>query len=139
MRIDIMALCDYAQYNNGKMTIVGTLNQINGLSLPARCDMYFVARLSFAPDEDLTEDVVLNIQHEENGKKLVDNYVLLSKDKFVPYDKGKRGVLNLMLNLNGFMFPDAGSYVFTLAVGDIVGKTYLDCNLIEVPKESATE
>ncbi len=134
-----MALCDYAQYNNGKMTIVGTLNQINGLSLPARCDMYFVARLSFDPDEVLAEDVVLNIQHEENGKKLVDNYVLLPKDKFAPYDNGKRGVLNLMLNLNGFMFPDAGSYEFTLAVGNIVGHTYLDCNLVEATHVSATE
>lgn len=136
MKIDIMTLCDYAQYNNGKLIIVGTLNQINGTSLPARCDMYFVARLSFEPDEVLSDDVVLSIHHEGNGKKLVDNHVLLPKENFTPYDKGRRGVMNLMLNLNGFIFPDAGTYVFSLNVGRVVGQTYLDCVLVKSPEQS---
>lgn len=130
MKIDIMTLCDYAQYNNGKLTIIGTLNQINGMSLPARCDMYFVARLSFEANEQLGDNVVLNIVHEGTGKKLVDSHVLLAKSDFKPYDNGRRGVLNLMLNLNGLFFPEAGSYIFTLSVGEVVAQTYLECTLL---------
>ena len=137
MKIDIMTLCDYAQYNNGKLTIVGTLNQINGLILPARCDMYFVARLSFEANEILTDDVVLNIMHEGNGKKLVDNHVLLPKTNFKPNENGRRGVLNLMLNLNGFMFPYAGTYLFSLSVGDVSAQTYLDCILVQSQEHPA--
>ena len=131
MKIDIMTLCDYAQYSNGKLTIVGTLNQINGTNLPARCDMYFVARLSFEPNEQLSNDVVLNIEHEGDHKKLVENHILLAKKDFKPYENGRRGVLNLMLNLSAFVFPDAGSYMFSLSVGDVSAQTFLECTLIK--------
>lgn len=134
MKIDIICLCDYAQYNNGKMTIVGTLNLINGYSLPARCDMYFVSRLSFEPDEILNDDVILSVQHEKSGNQLVNNHILLHKSDFKPYDNGRRGVLNMMLNLNGFIFPEEGTYLFTITVGDISAQTYLDCVLHEQPK-----
>lgn len=129
MKIDIICLCDYAQYNNGKMTIVGTLNQINGFALPARCDMYFVSRLSFEPNENLKDNVILSVQHEKSGKMLVDNHILLPKADFKPYENGKRGVLNMMLNLNGFIFPKEGTYVFKIKVGDVEAQTYLDCVL----------
>ena len=134
MKIDIICLCDYAQYNGGKMTIVGTLNQINGFSLPARCDMYFVSRLSFEPNEVLNEDVILSVYQEDSGDKLVDKHVLLSKADFKPYDKDKRGVLNMMLNLSGFIFPKEGTYVFSITVGEISAQTYLDCVLHQSPQ-----
>lgn len=139
MKIDIITLCDYAQYNNGKLTIVGTLNQINGVSLPARCDMYFVARITFDPDEQLNNDVVLNIVHEGDKKKLVNNHVLVARKGFKPYDNGRRGMLNLVLNLSAFVFPDFGSYVFSLSVGDISAQTYLECNLIKQEEKKKNE
>lgn len=136
MKIDIICLCDFAQYNEGKMTIVGTLNQINGYVLPARSDMYFVSRLSFEPDEELPGDVILSVMHETSGKMLVDNHVLLPKADFKPYEQGKRGVLNMMLNLNGFVFPYEGTYVFRIKVGDVEAQTYLDCVLHQLPQNS---
>lgn len=52
MRIDVFTICDFAQDNNNKLTIVGTYNRILSRVFPLTYNQITVAlRLSFFPGE----------------------------------------------------------------------------------------
>lgn len=52
MRIDVFSICDFAQDNNNKLTIVGTYNRILSRVFPLTYNQIMVAlRLSFFPSE----------------------------------------------------------------------------------------
>lgn len=52
MTVEILTLADYAQETNGKLTIVGTFNELRVADLPAFGQAYLVMRFRIKADED---------------------------------------------------------------------------------------
>ena len=52
MTVEILTLADFAQETNGKLTIVGTFNELRVAGLPAFGQAYLVMRCRIKADED---------------------------------------------------------------------------------------
>ena len=115
MTVDIFALCDFAQDNNGKLTIVGVYNSILVKKTPFTRSMYLVARLYFDRNEvGKSHKIKISIIDEKNQSPLIKPI-----ENELPLEDGKEGVFcNLIFELGNFAFPSDGIYNFKLSVDD---------------------
>ena len=116
MEVEIFTLSDFAQDNGGRLTIVGTFDQISSRTFPATHPSYHLScRLRFGNKE----------AGEHNFRlKLID----AAGADVVPPMEGNINVnvapgqeyagLNLVVNLNQLKFEKAGRYSFELYIND---------------------
>lgn len=118
MKIQIFTLCDYAQSNAGKLTIVGTFNQIFADKFPYvyTPSIFVVAKVSskepcqgkftfsaYRPDGTL-------LLNPFTGGFRIDN----------PEDEVKERAFDFCLSLNNQLFPVPGAYSFKFVARDQV-------------------
>lgn len=131
MKIQIFTLCDYAQSNAGKLTIVGIFNQIFADSFPYRYtpSFYVVAKVSskepyqgkfsftvFRPDGSLLLNPFTRDFHIDN-----------------PENDQKERAFDFCLSLNNQLFVEPGAYTFKFVAGDQVATQEL--YLIQRPQQ----
>ena len=116
MEVEIFTLSDFAQDNGGRLTIVGTFDQISSRTFPAtHPSCHLSCRLRFGSKE----------AGEHNFRlKLID----AAGADVVPPMEGNINVnvapgqeyagLNLVVNLNQLKFEKAGRYSFELYIND---------------------
>ena len=116
MEIEIFTLCDFAQDNNGKLTVVGTFDNINSKQFPVTQPNFCVAcRLRFAEKEAGTHDMRLRFI-DGNGNELLQP---IQGQMNIPAAKnGQYSTVNLVFNLNNIKFEKAGRYSFELYIDD---------------------
>jgi len=112
MEIEIFTLCDFAQDNNSKLTIVGTFDSIYAKQFPVIHPSCAVAcRLRFAVKEAGDHDLKLRMI-DSNGKECI---TPIQGNINIPVPaNGQMATLNLVFNFNQLQFITAGRYSFEL-------------------------
>ena len=115
MEVEIFTVCDFAQDNNGKLTIVGTFDRITATAFPCvHAQLSVALRLRFANSEAgvhtlkvrLTDNANINVIEPLQGEINVN-----------PSTLGYSAV-NLVINFQGAKFEKEGRYSFELHVDD---------------------
>lgn len=116
MEIEIFTLCDFAQDNSGKLTIVGTFDGIHSKQFPVVHSNFSVAcRLRFSEKETGQHDMRLRFI-DAGGKEL---FQPITGQMNIPLPiNGQYTTINLVFNLNQVKFEKAGRYSFELYIDD---------------------
>jgi len=116
MEIEIFTLCDFAQDNNGKLTVVGTFDGINSKQLPVVQPGFSVAcRLRFSEKETGEHGMRLRFI-DGNGKELLQS---IEGQMNIPAPaNGQYTTINLVFNLSQIKFEKPGRYSFELYIDD---------------------
>ncbi len=114
MEIEIFTLCDFAQDNNSKLTIVGTFDSIHAKQFPVSHPVCAVAsRLRFAAKEAgdyLLKLRLINIDGKEIIQPIEGNITVGSAPN------GQFSTINFVVNFNQLQFEKPGRYSFELYI-----------------------
>lgn len=116
MEIEIFTLCDFAQDNNSKLTVVGTFDSIHSKQFPFVQAMFSVAcRLRFSEKEVGAHDMRLRLI-DGAGKELIKP---IAGQVNIPQPRnGQYSAVNLVFNFNQMKFDKDGRYSFELYIDD---------------------
>lgn len=114
MEIEIFTLCDFAQDNNSKLTIVGTFDSINAKQFPVQHPACAVAcRLRFAAKEAGEHDFKLRMI-DSTGKESIQP---IQGNINIPSVPNRQVVsINLVVNFNQLQFAEPGRDSFELYI-----------------------
>lgn len=116
MEIEIFTLCDFAQDNNSKLTVVGTFDSIHTKQFPFVQASFSVAcRLRFSEKEVGQHDMQLRFIDGE-GKELIKP--IEGKMNIMQPKNGQYSAVNLVFNFNQVKFDKPGRYSFELYIDD---------------------
>ena len=116
MEIEIFTLCDFAQDNNSKLTIVGTFDSINVKQFPVTHPACTLAcRLRFAAKESGSHDFKLRLI-DVKGKETIQP--IEGNINIGAPPNGQFTSINIVVNFNQLQFPEAGRYSFELYIDD---------------------
>ena len=116
MEIEIFTLCDFAQDNSGKLTVVGTFDGINSKQFPIVHTNFFVAcRLRFSEKEVGQHEMRLRFI-DSTGKELLQP--IGGELNIAKPTNGQYSTINLVFNLSQIKFEKAGRYSFELYIDD---------------------
>jgi hypothetical protein len=129
METEIFTLCDFAQDAGGKLTIVGTFDQIGTRTFPVihpSCSL--ACRLRFAEKEAGQHNFKVRLV-DSNNKEIIPS-IEGTINVSIPQAAGYAAI-NIVGNLNQVRFEKAGRYSFELYVdGNWV--TGLPVNLVQL-------
>jgi len=111
-----LLVADYANLTgDGKLNVMGIFNIINAPSFPAKhSEMYLISKLYASPAEyGQTRKLTIKLLNEDGTQEVVN----FSHDFVVPTGSGgKRVETNHIVRLTDIIFPNAGSYQFSVLV-----------------------
>lgn len=114
METEIFTICDFAQDNQSKLTIVGTFDSIGAPQYPfTHSSVYLACRLRFSVKETGDHNFVIRLS-DSSGNNLVpqvEGNIHVNKP-----DNGLFAAANIVLHFNQLQFPAAGRYSFILHV-----------------------
>jgi hypothetical protein len=114
MEIEIFTLCDFAQDNNSKLTIVGTFDSIHAKQFPVQHPFCTIAcRLRFAAKEAGDHDFKLRMTDTE-AKEMIQ--AIEGNINIAPPPNGQIVTINLVVNFNQLQFAKPGRYSFELFI-----------------------
>jgi len=114
MEIEIFTLCDFAQDNNSKLTIVGTFDSINSKQFPTQHPACTIAcRLRFSAKEAEAHDFKLRLI-DSDGKETIPP--VEGNINIAPPPNDRHITINLVVNFNQLQFPKPGRYSFELYI-----------------------
>ena len=116
METEIFTLCDFAQDNNSKLTVVGTFDAIHSRQFPFVQPSFSVAcRLRFSEKEVGTHDIRLRLIDGAGAEfvKSIEGQMNIAKPL-----NGQYSAVNLVFNFNQLKFDKAGRYSFELYIDD---------------------
>ena len=114
MEIEIFTLCDFAQDNNSKLTVVGTFDSINSKQFPYVHASFSVAcRLRFSEKEIGVQDMQLRFSNAKGEEiiKPIDAQMTIQ-----PPRNGHYSAANIVFNFGQVKFDTAGRYSFELYI-----------------------
>lgn len=115
MEVEIFTVCDFAQDNNGKLTIVGTFDRISATTFPCVHSQLSVAlRLRFANSEAGAYTLKVRLTNSQNVNVIEP---LQGELNVSPASLGYSAV-NLVINFQGAKFEKEGRYSFELHIND---------------------
>lgn len=116
MEIEIFTLCDFAQDNNSKLTVVGTFDSIQSKQFPFAYGNFSVAcRMRFSEKESGVHDLRLRFINKEGEEIIKPIEVQLN---IQPPRNGQYSAINAVFNFNQLNFQKAGRYSFELYIDD---------------------
>lgn len=119
METEIFTVCDFAQDNNGKLTIVGTFDRITPPSFPYVHPTFSVAgRLRFAQKEAGSYQFQLKVNDPEGAAAVppIEGNIQVHKNPETEYT-----AINFAVQLNQVRFEKPGKYTLELLLdGDWV-------------------
>ena len=116
MEIEIFTLCDFAQDNNNKLTVVGTFDSINSKQFPFVQQSFSVAcRLRFSEKETGPHDMRLRFTNGAGEEliKPIEGQMNIAQPR-----NGQYSAVNLVFNFNQVKFELTGRYSFELYIDD---------------------
>ena len=114
MEIEIFTLCDFAQDNSGKLTVVGTFDGIYSKQFPfVQANFSVACRLRFSEKEAGAHDMRLRFTDGDKQEfiKPIEGQINISKPQ-----NGQYSAVNLVFNFNQVKFEKAGRYSFELYI-----------------------
>jgi hypothetical protein len=116
MEIEIFTLCDFAQDNNSKLTIVGTFDSIQSKQFPLQHPICSVAcRMRFGIKEVGSHDFKLRLI-DTAGKEIIKP--IEGNINIGTPPNGQFASINIVVNFNQLQFEKAGRYSFELYIDD---------------------
>src|ERR1043165_7870509 len=116
MEIEIFTICDFAQDNNSKLTVVGTFDAIYSKQFPFVQQFFCVAcRLRFSEKEVGEHDMRLRFI-DGSGKEIIQS--VQGKMTIPAPNNGQYSAINLVFNFNQMKIDKAGRYSFELYIDD---------------------
>ena len=116
MEIEIFTLCDFAQDNNSKLTVVGTFDSIHSKQFPfVQANFSVACRLRFSEKETGGHDMRLRFT-DGNGQEVIkpiEGQMNIAKPQ-----NGQYSAVNLVFNFTQIKFEKAGRYSFELFIDD---------------------
>jgi len=134
MLLDLLLIADYVNTTaDGKLNVMGIFTNIHSPEFPtAHPEMFLVAKLSADPSEYGTRKKLAIRLLDKDGKPIAS---LLEREIEIPSGKGDKVVaIRQILRLTGLVFPQPGTYQFSLLV-DNEQKGSQTVKLIQTPKE----
>ncbi|WP_286437944.1 hypothetical protein [Bacteroides acidifaciens] len=119
MKTIIFTLCDYAQNVSGKITIVGTFNQICSDTFPFvyKANISFVAKL-------VSEKEILGTIECRIVDPFGNDITPIVKTSIEPAPKdSKTSTLDIVVNWNNLQFNIPGKYTVILSINDYFKET----------------
>ena len=116
MEIEIFTLCDFAQDNNSKLTVVGTFDSIHSKQFPFTQQSFSVAcRLRFSEKETGGHDMRLRFTDGDRKEviKPIAGQINIAKPQ-----NGQYSAVNLVFNFNQVKFEKPGRYSFEIFIDD---------------------
>ena len=116
MEIEIFTLCDFAQDNSGKLTVVGTFDGIHSKQFPfVQANFSVACRLRFSEKETGEHHMRLRLI-DMDGKELIQP---IQGNMNIPKPQnGQYSAINLVFNFAQMKFEKAGRYSFELYIDD---------------------
>lgn len=116
METEIFTLCDFAQDNQSKLTIVGTFDTIHSASFPsAHASCSIACRLRFSHKE--TGEHKFSIQlTDETGRQIIEPVQGVITVR--PPVNGQFSAANIVISFNQLKFGKPGRYSFSLFIND---------------------
>lgn len=112
MKPEVVALCEYASENNGRLTIVDTFDVIVAMKFPWRAYFYAVSKINIMECPIEYKSITMTIV---NSKK-DDQPIFEAKS---PFSKEKNlDKLNIVAGFKGLIFESSGDYIFRIALDD---------------------
>ena len=116
MEIEIFTLCDFAQDNHSKLTIVGTFDSINARQFPAAHPSCSIAsRLRFAAKEAGSHHFRLRLI-DAAGKEIIQP--VQGDINIGSPPNGQFASINIVINFNQLQFEKPGRYSFELYIDE---------------------
>ena len=116
MEIEIFTLCDFAQDNNSKLTVVGTFDSIHSKLFPFVQQSFSVAcRLRFSEKETGSHDMRLRFTDSKGNEliKPIEGQMNIAQPR-----NGQYSAVNLVFNFNQVKFEKPDRYSFELYIDD---------------------
>jgi hypothetical protein len=114
MEIEIFTLCDFAQDNHSKLTIVGTFDSIQSKQFPWIHPACTVAcRLRFAAKESGSHDFRLRLINSESKEVIQPAEGVIN---IPPAQNGQLSSINIVVQFNQLKFENPGRYSFELYI-----------------------
>lgn len=114
METEIFTLCDFAQDNQSKLTIVGTFDSIQAPQFPVTHPGCAIAcRLRFGVKETGDHDFKIQLT-DGTGKDMIQPVTGVITVR--PPVNGQFAAANIVLNFNQLQFEQPGRYSFSLMV-----------------------
>lgn len=111
MKLTLFTISEGAYNKAGSLTIVNTFDNVAVSSFPAKVPIAFAIKLAITAEDAGDRKITIVIRHVEKDRELSR---IESKLK-VPDANGNYA---FAANINGFAFPEAGSYSFSLFFDD---------------------
>ena len=118
MNIDILALCDFAQDNDGKLTIVGTFDHyvVRKAPLP-KSNLFMVARVKMNSEESkLQQEFSAEVTEMSTGKMILGQPI---NSKIEPHPSDEFLFSNFIFEFSDLQFPAEGNYQFSFKIGNV--------------------
>lgn len=116
MELEIFTLCDFAQDNNSKLTIVGTFDSINARQFPvAHPSCSIACRMRFSVKETGSHHFKIRLV-DATGKETiqpVQGDITIGNPP-----NGQFASINVVINFNQLQFEKPGRYSFELYIND---------------------
>jgi hypothetical protein len=114
MEIEIFTLCDFAQDNNSKLTIVGTFDSIHSKQFPVQHPSCSVAcRLRFSAKEAGEHEIRIRMIDRDARETI---QPIEGKINIGTPPNGQFATVNFIVNFNQLKFEKAGRYSFELYI-----------------------
>ena len=114
MEIEIFTLCDFAQDNQSKLTIVGTFDAIHSKQFPVQHPACSIAcRLRFGIKETGDHTFRLRLT-DSKGKEIIQ--AIEGNMHIGNPPNGQFSSINIVINFNQLQFESAGRYSFELFI-----------------------
>jgi hypothetical protein len=111
MEIEIFTLCDFAQNNNGKLTIVGTFDRLFTTQLPVIQNCCVVVKMRLANSEEGKHSVKLKFI-DADGKEFIQSPTFDIDHRANPEEE--YNAIPLIMNLHPLQIDKAGKYAIEL-------------------------
>lgn len=116
MTTNIFTLCDGAYNYNGKLTIVGTTDNIKVPTIPFVAGVGLALKVSFTPQENGKKNVSILFQHN-NGQLIMPEVKLQSE---VKSKDGVGGKIVIAGNIQGLNIQSLGAYQCIIKIDESV-------------------
>ena len=113
MTVRIFTLCDGAYNYNGKLTIVGTVDNLKVPKIPVKASIGIAVKIDFAPNENGDKTIIFHFKDSHQNLILPEMKVQAKAEK-----KGETMSLVIAGNINGLDITEEGSHVVEMMVNN---------------------
>ncbi len=113
MIVRIFTLCDGAYNYNGKLTIVGTVDNIKVPRVPVKAAVGIAVKIDFTPNENGDKTIVFHFKDAHQNLILPEMKVQAKAEK-----KGETMSLVIAGNINGLDIKEEGSHTVEMMVNN---------------------